>query len=215
MENKNNVGAASMEANEVFDFRNVDVPVASNYLRPGYYFLNVKKATFVKPEGTNSLGKAKTPYLEVEFGGPKGSLTEKFYITVGAMPRLQYLHRSLVGKDCDKTLPNAGAVGIYYEKVVNDDRIKAKTFAMTVGGKEGTDMKIYASLPYSNFIVDVELAKKSGFEEREFAEGSSEWNMFLQKNKNPNPSVGNNSTILPDLGPSSSNVPDPIDDMPF
>ncbi len=141
-------------------------------------------------------------------------IMEKFFVSPkeGVMKRLQYLHFATTGKECTRAFKSVEEVGKYYETILNDPRITSKEFAMTVAGQEANNGKIYGKLPYSNFIIDTDLAKKSGFEEGAFEEGSANYINHLQK-ATPNPSHRTDDAMIG--GPSVSVAPDPTDDLPF
>lgn len=206
--------------NEVFDFGNTSVPEQGKYLKLGQYWLSVKEAKFVKPEGNNSEGIAKTSFLEIVFSGKEGEVTEKFYVNAkeGLMKRLQYLHTSIVGKECSKVFKSIEEVGKYYETVMNDPRIVSKKLAIIVAGKEANNGKIYGCLPYLYFIVPEAMHSK--FEEGEFEPGTANYINYLQKQQ-INASHRTDDVMLD--GPSSgvkkgyttAQVPDEFLDLPF
>lgn len=141
---------------EGFDFGNTSVPKNGSYLQPGQYRLFISKAEFVKPTETKNDGTPKTPYVEVTFEGDAGQMSEKFYVTPKAIDRLQYLHFAWFDKKLEKVFENADQVGTYFQKVLP---MKGKEIvkSMTVGGKQGSDGKIYASLSYSGFVLPDEM----------------------------------------------------------
>jgi len=198
---------------EVMDFGSVVVPERQEFLAPGHYWLSVSEAKFVQPTDNNQAGTLKTAYLEVTFAGEKGRVIEKFYVSPkeGLMKRLQFLHHGLTGKDCSKPFKSIAECGKYYETLLNDSRVTSKKLAMVVGAKEDNKNRLWACLPYLYFIIDADLAKKSGFEEQVFEVGSTNYINNIQKNA-PNASHKTDDVMLP---ASASQVPDTSDDLPF
>lgn len=182
-----------------FDFSTVDAPKSTNYLQPGFYRLSISEATYVKPEGEKQGGGAKTPYVEVTFTGESGQMTEKFFVTPKALDRLQYLHLAWFDKKLEKLFTDADSVGAYFSKVLT---MKPITKLIEVGGKQGTDGKIYAALPYSNFILSDDMK----FTEGPFEVGSANYQRVV-KMLPANASTGRSEVIL---NPSNG-----IDDLPF
>ena len=214
----NSTVAARSAETEMMDFSKVSTPEKTDFLKLGHYWLNVAEAKFEQPLENNSAGTQKTAFLEVVFRGEKGQVTEKFYVSPkeGLIKRLQYLHFALTGKECVKPFKSIAECGKYYETLLNDSRITSKKLAMIVGGEEYTNksggLSIKGKLPYLHFIIDSDVANKSGFEEGAFEEGSSNWNNFLKKQEK-NASHTTDAVHLPD---SSRQVPDNDGDMlPF
>lgn len=204
-------------ASESFDFKGVETPKSTNYVKIGNYILSVEAAKFIQPEGVNSVtGGAKTPYIHVTFAGEAGQVQEKFFVSPKTLPRLQYLHLITTGKALEKPFESSKAVGAYFEKVLEHAQVKSKKLYMTVAGTESENGKIYGNLPYSNFVVDEDLAKKSGWTEGAFAEGSTEYNNFLTRS-NKNVSHSTNDLMLPDTmgAPKIEFINDDSQDLPF
>ena len=193
-----------------FDFSGVAVPEKSEYLKPGLYWLQIAEAKFEKPEGMSQAGKLKSPYIETVWKGKSGQLTEKFYVSPseGLMKRLQYLHFATTGKELTKAFKSIDEVGKYFVTLLNDSRITSKQFATVVSGKEANNNKIYSCLGYVHFIVDADLAKKSGFEETVFEVGSDNYNNHIIRDK-ANASHKTDDVIIP------SSIPDESSDLPF
>jgi hypothetical protein len=189
---------------EVIDFGKVDVATTSGYLMPGMWRLKVdpKNTSVVQPQG-------KTPYLNVKFVSESGdSVTEKFYLTAKALPRLQYLHEAWFNKRLDKTFSSMLAVGEYFQKALT---AKIVTRNMVTGGKITADGKFYSGLPYTGFVI----VNDDLFEEGLFEEGSARYKAAVTVEK-PNPVVaGNNSPLLPDPTTMPSAGTDSTDDMPW
>ena len=196
-----------------FNFGAVEVPVSTDFVKLGFYIMNVENCKYVKPEGVNQTGGPKTPYLEILFKGKLGQTQHKFYIgpKSGLMKQLQYLHFHIVGKECTKNFKNEDEVGKYYEMVFNDARITSKPHYMIIGGREDDKGNVWASLPYCRFIIPADMAKTNGFEEGPFEEGSANYRQYLEKQK-PNISHTTNDMML---APNPSQVPDNDSDLPF
>lgn len=179
--------------NEDFDFNGVTAPENKAYLKPGIYDL---KATAAKYEHVAG----KTPKLLVTFDGEAGTTTQTFYITPKTKNRLVYLHEQLFGKPMSKAFESAEAVGLYFEKCF--EKMKpSKRFL--IGGKEGTDGKVYSEFGYANFVVD-ENTPTGAFEE-----GSVQWNNNLTRN-----------IMAPKLATGAAVISNPdntgdADDLPF
>ena len=179
--------------NEDFDFNGVTAPENKAFLKPGVYVLTVTGAKFERPEG-------KTPKLLVSLEGDAGTTTQTFYITPKTKNRLVYLHEQLFGKPMAKAFESAEAVGLYFEKCF--EKIKpTKTFL--IGGKEGTDGKIYAEFGYANFVVDENTP--TGM----FEEGSAQWISNIQRNVMA-PKLATGAAVLPNV-----EVTGDADDLPF
>jgi hypothetical protein len=191
---------------ETFDFSQVESPVSVAYLRPGYHVLHIAGAEYNAPQGTNKNGEALSPYVEVVFNGKKGQIGSQYMITPKAMPRLQYLFQALTGSKLDKKFESAEQVGKYFEALLNKDQIKVKELHIIVGGRRGKNNAVYANIPYSDYIVPTEVP----FEEKEFIEGSDDYNRFVQAPVH-NASSSNDALILPNIQDSN----DPLSDLPF
>jgi len=195
---------------EGFDFSNVDMPANKSYLQPGYYTLGITDAKYVKPDGTKPDGSPKTPYIEVTFSGETGALNEKFFVTPKALDRLQYLHMAWFDKKLEKPFKSSEEVGMYFTKVLTMKPIKK---GVCVGGKQGNDGKIYANLPYSNFI----LPDNMNFTEGAFEIGDANYRQNVKMNVNP--STNTNDVMLPSSSPKGKQdfpqVEDAFSDLPF
>src|SRR5688572_15454988 len=99
---------------EVIDFSKIDVPQSSKYLEPGMYRLKVdaENVKLMTPQGKNM-------YITVRFVDKNGaSVTEKFYLTAKAMPRLQYLHEAWLSKKLTVQFKTFEEVGNYFIKLL-------------------------------------------------------------------------------------------------
>lgn len=171
---------------DAINFAEVPTATTSEYLEPGMYRLKVDKDGSKLFEPLN-----KTPYIAVRFTSEKGaSLTEKFFLTAKALPRLQYLHEAWFNKKLDKTFKSFKEVGEYFLKYLT---MKIVTRPMVVGGKWATNGKFYSGLPYTGFVI----ADESLFEEGAFEKDSDQYKKVVTYDK-PNPAVANNdAAVLP------------------
>ncbi len=196
---------------EVISFKNVVVSESKNttYLQPGQYILQIKSAKFVKPLDKKPTGEAKTPYLDILFAGERGQVSTNMYVTAKAFERLQYIHIQYTSKALEKDFDSIDAVGAYFEKLLNDARITSQSKRMIVGGKQANNGKIYAEVPYSNFIISSEDKE---FKEEQWETTDSRYIFHVKMNANAakNQSVSNND---PFLVPSSSEDSD--SQLPF
>jgi hypothetical protein len=171
---------------ETIDFSGVAAAQNPEFLEPGMYRLKVDAANckVVTPEG-------KTPYLSVKFVSEKGaSVTEKFFLTAKALPRLQYLHEAWTSKRLDRAFKSMVEVGNYFQAFLT---AKSVVRPMITGGKITADGKFYSGLPYTGFV----LADESLFEEGAFDKDSVRYKSAVQIEK-PNPAVaGSNAAVLP------------------
>jgi hypothetical protein len=174
---------------ESINFSQIPVATSSSYLEPGMYRLKID------PTGTKLVepGAGKTPYVAVKFvSDAGGALTEKFFLTVKALPRLQYLHEAWFGKKLNKEFTNYPEIGRYFEKALTTKPEVSRP--MITGGKFTADNKFFSGLPYTGFVV----ADESLFEEGVFDKDSARYKNVVQWEK-PNPAVAStNSAILPE-----------------
>lgn len=175
------------------NFKDVDMPKEGvEYVKPGFWKLAPVSAELVaEPD--------RKPYVKINFEGDKGKLTEKFYLTEPALPRLQYLHFSLYGKRIEKDFSNeefTKYLNTLFEK-------KSVPLNLKVGGEIADNGKVYARLVFNNFVIDGE-----NFEEGAFEEGTARYNEVVKK---PNYSGGGGAPQT-----NSPIVPNPADDkMPW
>lgn len=129
---------------ESINFEGVGVAESTprNYVTPGY-----RKLQFGTVEAISSTQKG-TPGLQFNLVNETGgTLKTDFWLSAGALPRLQYLHKSLFGALLTKAM-TPGELADYFNKNINGK----KTYNFIVGGKKSGD-KTYCELPYTNFIV--------------------------------------------------------------
>ncbi len=198
---------------EQFDFKTVEAAKSVSYLKPGNYELSIVDAKYVAPEGTKPDGSPKSPYVEVYFEGSVGKLSDKFFISPGALGRIQYLCEAWIGKKIDKVFENGAQVGAYLVQLLTHANVKKITKKVTVGGTQGRDGKFYTNLPFSGFVHP----EGSNFPMGEFKEGDYAWNQNVKMNNNA--STSTNSVVITDDFPAGSvSNPvdnDPLDDLPF
>lgn len=185
---------------ESINFGAIPTATSSSYLEPGMYRLKVDPTNtkVFTPQG-------KTPYLSVKFIDEKGgSLTEKFFITAKALPRLQYLHEAWFGKKLDKSFKTYEDIGEYFRQALT---IKIVSRPMITGGRFTADGKFYAGLPYSGFVVD-----EANFEEGPLDPNSARYKNVVTVEK-PNPAVANtDAALLPGTDDLPSGGYTPVDD---
>jgi len=172
------------ENNNPLDFSKVPVATSSSYLEPGMYRLKVD------PTGTKVVSaQGKTSYLAVKFVAENGgALTEKFFLTAKALPRLQYLHEAWFGSKLDKSFKTYEDVGEYFKTYLTK---KVVARPMITGGKFTADGKFYSGLPYTGFVI----ADESVFEEGPLDPESARYKNVVTVEK-PNPAVANNNSAL-------------------
>lgn len=193
---------------ETFDFKKVGVTSNAAYLQPGQYVLCAKEAKYVKPDGKKPDGTAKTTYLEITFGGEMGQISEKFYITPKAFERLQTIYTAWFEKPCDKSFDSMDAIGAFFELAFNSEKAKKTFKRMIVGGRQAPDGKVYAQLPFSNYIVS---DAEESFKEGPFAKDSGQY-IFHVRVEKPNISSTTDNVMIP-VGPTVTQ--DFSDDLPF
>lgn len=183
----------------LFDFSKVSAATQTEYLKPGFYNLSISDVKFEKKEGA-------TPYLTVTFTDKNANIVkEKFFLTVKAMPRLQYLHESWFSKKLEKAFSSIDECAAYFEKALTSKKINKNVI---VGGTINEAGKLYAGLPFTNFI----LPEDARFEEGAFDEDSANYKTYVKKST-PNSLLANTSdTLLPDTSTDSS---DNDEDMPW
>lgn len=182
----------------MFDFSKVEVTQSKSYVRPGMWKLTPTEVTFEQPDQGN-------PRLNVVFTTSNGAvLKERFILTPKALQRLKYLHEAAFGKTLDKAFTSVEQLGEYFKKALLG---KPKEYMMIVGGEQTADGKIYARLPFLNFIV----LREDLFEEGEFETGTARWKEVV-KSRDGGPVISTDSAIIPDTSSSDS---EDGDDMPW
>ncbi len=171
-----------------FNFKDVEVPQETlSYVKPGFWTLAPTKAELVEKEGKN-------PYISITFEGKGGKMMEKFYLSEKAMVRLQYLHQALYeGKRIEKDFKNAAEISTYFNTLFTRKRVD---LPLIVGGKESADGKVYANLPFLNFVVNNDMP----FEEGAFEVGTARYKDVVKKDtyKSPNAPVSNDTVLSAD-----------------
>lgn len=138
-----------------FNFKEVEVPQPEKgYVTPGMWIMAPVKAELVENEG-------KTPYLAILFEGQHGKLVEKFYLSEKAMKRIQYFHVALYGKKLEKDFNTASELEKYFNTLFTKKRVE---LPLLVGGTENNG-RIYANLPYLEFVINNEMFEEGPFEE--------------------------------------------------
>lgn len=155
----------------VYSFKDVKPAEEQAYLRPGYYKMKPTKVEL----GVLANEKA-SKYLGITFETKDGeALTEKFFLSAAALPRLQYLHQAFFNKILDQEFKNDKAVEAYFKKVLTS---KSLGRIIVVGGNINDD-KVYGGLPFTGFVVPAEEA--SNIELGEFDEDSAEWKKYVKR----------------------------------
>jgi hypothetical protein len=180
------------------------------YLKPGMYMM---KPISVK-KGESS--KKNTPFIEVTFEAVSKNedyngktAKSKFYITAGALGRLQLLHEGMSGKKLAKDFKSSDEVSEYFTKIIEQYSDKFKR-PMIAGGSISEDgKKMYSDIPYAGFFVPEEH-----FEEMEFQQNDARWKAAITSdNKKYTPSETPSSDEGMVFSSSSSNDDD--GDLPF
>lgn len=185
----------------MFNFKEVNAAEGSamsndgKYLRPGMYRLNITEAIH------NTTGIKGTPYMEISFMSHSSKLEynekigkAKFYLTSGAIDRVQYLHEAYFGKKLEKTFKDTNEIVTYFDTIFKSESGKKLKKPFIVGGSLNEDgSRIYVDLPYSGYIIS-----EDKFEEQEFEVNSQPFkSVITSKNKIYKPDVPtSNSDIL-------------------
>lgn len=163
---------------ETLDFSNVD-SVSGGYLSPGVYRV---KPTAVELREAKEVGKnssLKFTFEAVTEGYEGYSVDTNFFLTQKALPRLQYLHEKYFGIKLENKSISFKDLATYFSKKMLP---KPKSFLLVVGGSESAkDGKIYADIPYADFIIDE--AAHPDVEEGPYEEGSAAYNKVIRKQK--------------------------------
>ena len=124
----------------VMNFTGVEESVESKYLAPGIHEVKIVKVEF--GESTTKL----TPFMKVFFEDAKeGSFNESFYLSSGALPRVQHLVSKFTGRKLEGEISEQSLTAMLINK---KGRLKIdgeKTF-----DKNG-DIKVYARLGFAGF----------------------------------------------------------------
>lgn len=165
-----------------FKFSKVEAATESAYLKPGVYKCKVSE---VKLGSSKTKG---TPSLDVTFTTENDlSITENFYLSEGALGRIQYLYQAWAGKKLDKDFESAEEVAAFFKKTFTS---KAPAKLLIVGGEiDGT--KVYARLPFTNFVTD-------DLEEGEFEEGDENYKKHVKVKNVQTAATGKKNGILND-----------------
>lgn len=152
-----------------FNFKDVDVPAENlSYIKPGFWKMAPVQADLVAVEGKN-------PYISIIFEGKEGKLVDKFYLSEKAMVRLQYLHTELYEKKIEKDFASASDIATYFNTLFTKKKVE---LSVVVGGEESSDgTKVYAKLPFLNFVI-----KDEDFTEGAFEPDSPRYKSVVKKN---------------------------------
>lgn len=188
-----------------------DVPAAesSSFIQPGYYRMKPIDVKFGK-----LANEKESKYLGVKFSTADGEeYEEKFFLSEGALPRLQYLHQAYFNKLLAKEFKSDKELETYFKKALTGGS-KPLTHLMLLGGNVDGD-KVYAQFPFSGFIVPKE--EEGNVEEGAFEEGDENWKKFVKKSGKKSSTVVDkkNGKVNDDEGDSSNDSTDSDDDMPW
>jgi len=172
----------------MFNFKETEAAKELSFLTPGVYAMKISDVKLDKfPKGQ--------PYLGLTFTTEEGlSFTEKMgYSSEKArevfMARLQYLHEAWTNKKLDKAFKSVEEVETYFKKCFVN--VKAGTRNIVIGG-EAVGKNVYASLPFTNFIV----GDDSDLEVGEFTEGDDNWKKYVKKSNRTTAASGQKNGIL-------------------
>jgi len=165
---------------ETYNFSNIKVEEQVKWLQPGRYLLGINKAEYIKPDGTKQDGTKKTPLLKVTFQGEDGMIDVNMYVTPKAFQRFQYLYTNWFEKECTTDFSNeknpTDAVGMFFEKAFNSTTAKKIKKNIIVGGRASTTGKMFAELPFINFIIQ----EGETFTYGPFAPGSADYIIYCK-----------------------------------
>lgn len=185
------------------DFKNIEVPVNNQYLKPGMYNVKVTNVVLQTPDN-------KTPYLEIEFTSSMGTMKEKFYLkgkdeekTKSLLGRLQSLHMSWFDKPLEKPFENYEGVQKYFHKALTTF---TKERAILVEGEQASNGKVYVKLPFKNFVLP------NLVEQMAFVEGSAQYVQNVKMNTYAPALSNSDETMLPSEKPDNE---DESEDLPF
>jgi len=210
MNETNNVSKTS--GNE-YNFGAIEVMERVNWLQPGNYNLSITGAKYMKPEGEKMGGGPKTPFVMVSFQGKAGKVDSNLYVTPKAFVKLKYLYENWFEKTCDKDFSKEknpiDSIGMFFEKAFSSDTAKKINKNMIIGGRTSTTGKVFAEVPFSNFIVP----DGTEFIEGPFEVGSTQY--ILNVKGAPMTPASNSNSVVLDSDPWNTSKDDLQDDMPF
>src|ERR1035437_5549438 len=176
----------STNQNELLDFSEVSAAEGGQgmYLRPGVYFVKPSSVELVEKEGSTPCVKITFTAVNDDFEGM--TVEERFFLSQKALPRLQYLHEKYLGFKLEKKAVSLQQLEIYLQQKLT---VKPKTICVRVEGQEKND-KVYACLPYTDFIIE----DTTNVEEGAYEEGSVEYKRAVKKARNA--STGSSASVL-------------------
>jgi hypothetical protein len=154
----------------MFNFKDTEAATGASWLTPGVWPLKPTKV---------ELGKflKGTPFLAVTLTSEEGTnYTEKFVLSEKALGRIQYLHEAFFGKKCEKNFTSEKELETYFRKALTGKEFVRN---IVIGG-EISNGTVYATLPYTNFVVP----EDSDLEVGEFEEGDANWKKYVKKRVN-------------------------------
>lgn len=171
-----------------FNFKETESAKEISYLKPGVYDMKVTDVKIDKfPKGQ--------PYLGITLQNEEGlSFTEKMgYSSDKArevfMARLQYFHEAWTNKKLDKVFKSVEEVESYFKKCFVNP--KAGTRKVIIGG-DLNGKNVYASLPFTNFILN----EDSDLELGEFEENGASWKKYVKTSNRKSEAAGKKNGIL-------------------
>lgn len=124
----------------MMNFTGVEESVESKYLAPGIHEVKIVKTEF----GASSV--KGTPFMKVFFEDAKeGSFNESFYLSAGALPRVQHLVSKFTGRKLEGEISEQSLTAMLINK-----KARLKIDGEKAFGKDG-DIKTYARLGFAGF----------------------------------------------------------------
>lgn len=122
------------------NFTGVEESVESKYLAPGIHEVKIVKTEF----GTSTV--KETPFMKVFFEDSKeGSFNESFYLSSGALPRVQHLVSKFTGRKLEGEISEQSLTAMLINK-----RGRLKIDGEKTFNKDGKEV-IYARLGFAGF----------------------------------------------------------------
>lgn len=184
-----------MSNDAILDFSGVDSAEGNggNWLRPGVYNVKPSDVELVEKEGVK-------PRLKISFTPTSDEysdavLSESFFLSEKALPRLQYLHEKYLGFKLENKAITLKQLEEYFKKKL---LVKPKTITIKVDGEQTGD-KVYARLPFTDFIIEENV------EEGAFEEDSAEYKKAVKKGRNA--STGSNAAVLSTRSTGGDSLP--------
>jgi len=97
-----------------------------------------------------------TPYVAVTFVNDEGELTEKFYLSTAALPRLKHL---LVALEADESIISGEVTEKQLETITTGKKVRIKVTGREYKNSEGL-VKVARQLDFSGFAEPVTVSKE-------------------------------------------------------